>query len=220
MDNFDLRKYLAEGKLYENALSKKLKDEAKQPDSKVGASIFNKYAKKIENADKADYKKIIKAMESELISKHPDTFSGEDDIPGSFLAEGKLYEEAYNLSNDPDSNTDKYVRNHWDRILKDILRAHTDLRNTKGGENMPEKPSQRDIDRALDIFDGVVDTPFAQDIDPNVYNDFFDFYDIYLVSQAGEENTKNIAIEDFPYYGAEDVGGFNGYIKRDDLYDL
>jgi len=71
--------------LYENTLAQKLRDEAKHPDSKVGASIFNKYAKKIENADKADYKKIIKAMESELISKHPDTFSGEDDIPGSFL---------------------------------------------------------------------------------------------------------------------------------------
>jgi hypothetical protein len=26
-------------------------------------------------------------MESELISKHPNTFSGEDDIPGSFLSE-------------------------------------------------------------------------------------------------------------------------------------
>ena len=89
MNNFDLKKYLAEGKLYENVLAQKLRDEAKQPDSKVGASIFNKYAKKIENADKADYKKIIKAMESELISKHPDTFSGEDDIPGSFLSEGK-----------------------------------------------------------------------------------------------------------------------------------
>ena len=93
MDNFDLRKYLAEGRLFENTLAQKLRDEAKQPDSKVGASIFNKYAKKIENADKADYTKIIKAMESELISKHPDTFSGEDDIPGSFLSEGKLLKE-------------------------------------------------------------------------------------------------------------------------------
>ena len=86
MDNFDLKKYLAEGRLYENALAQKLRDEANHPDSKVGAAIFNKYAKKIENADKADYTKIIKTMESELISKHPDTFSGEDDIPGSFLS--------------------------------------------------------------------------------------------------------------------------------------
>ena len=31
-------------------------------------------------------------MESELISKHPNTFSGEDDIPGSFLSEDKLNE--------------------------------------------------------------------------------------------------------------------------------
>ena len=127
-----------------------------------------------------------------------------------YLAEGKLYEEAYNLSNDPDSNTDKYVRNHWDRILKDILRAHTDLRNTKGGENMPERPSQRDIDMVLFSFDGV-DDDF--EIDPNVYNDYFDFYDMYLAAQAGEENTKNIEIEDFP------VGGFYGYTKRDDLYN-
>jgi len=71
----------------ENKLAQKLRDEATQPDSKVGAAIFNKYAKKIENADKEDYKKIIKSMESELISKHPNTFSGEDDIPGSFLSE-------------------------------------------------------------------------------------------------------------------------------------
>ena len=90
---YRFRQYLAEGEIKENALAQKLKDEAKHPDSKVGAAIFNKYAKKIENADKADYKKIIKAMESELISKHPDTFSGEDDIPGSFLAEGKLLKE-------------------------------------------------------------------------------------------------------------------------------
>ena len=80
------RQYLAEGEIKENSLAQNLRDEAEHPDSKVGAAIFNKYAKKIENADKADYKKIIKAMESELISKHPDTFSGEDDIPGSFLS--------------------------------------------------------------------------------------------------------------------------------------
>jgi translation initiation factor 2B subunit (eIF-2B alpha/beta/delta family) len=85
MNNFDLTKYLAEGKLYENVLAQKLRDEATQPDSKVGAAIFNKYAKKVEKADKEDYVKLLKAMENELISKHPDTFSGEDDIPGSFL---------------------------------------------------------------------------------------------------------------------------------------
>lgn len=85
MNNFDLTKYLAEGKLYENVLAQKLRDEATQPDSKVGAATFNKYAKKVEKADKEDYVKLLKAMENELISKHPDTFSGEDDIPGSFL---------------------------------------------------------------------------------------------------------------------------------------
>lgn len=94
MDNFDLTKYLAEGRLYENALAQKLRDEAKHPDSKVGAAIFNKYAEKVEKANKEDYVKLLKGMESELIAKHPDTFSGEDDIPGSFLSnEGKLLKE-------------------------------------------------------------------------------------------------------------------------------
>jgi len=83
----NLRKYLAKGRLHENVLAQKLRDEATQPDSKVGAAIFNKYAEKVEKADKKDYYKLIKAMENELISKHPDTFSGEDDIPGSFLAD-------------------------------------------------------------------------------------------------------------------------------------
>ena len=46
MDNFDLKKYLAEGRLYENVLAQKLRDEAKHPDSKVGATILNKYAEK------------------------------------------------------------------------------------------------------------------------------------------------------------------------------
>ena len=93
MDNFDLKKYLAEGRLYENVLAQKLRDEVKHPDSKVGAAILNKYAEKVEKANKEDYVKLLKDMESELISKHPDTFSGEDDIPGSFLSEDKLNEQ-------------------------------------------------------------------------------------------------------------------------------
>ena len=93
MDNFDLKKYLAEGRLYENVLAQKLRDEAKHTDSKVGAAILNKYAEKVEKANKEDYVKLLKDMESELISKHPDTFSGEDDIPGSFLSEDKLNEQ-------------------------------------------------------------------------------------------------------------------------------
>ena len=134
-----------------------------------------------------------------------------------YLAEGKLFEEAYNIidfSEDPDSDLDGYVKNHWDIILKDILRAHTDLRNSKGGEGMPERPSQRDIDMVLGRFDGVVDTDLAQDIDPNVYEDYFDFYDMYLVTQRDEENTKDISMEDYP------EGDYSGYTKRDDLYDL
>ena len=129
-----------------------------------------------------------------------------------FLAEGVI-KEAYNLP-DSDSTTDKYVNNHWDGILKDILRAHTDLRNSKGGEGMPERPSQRDIDMVLGRFDGVVDTDLAQDIDPNVYEDYFDFYDMYLVTQRDEENTKDISVEDYP------EGDYSGYTKRDDLPNL
>tara|TARA_R100000900_G_scaffold105475_1_gene81847 strand:- start:1058 stop:1501 length:444 start_codon:yes stop_codon:yes gene_type:complete len=134
-----------------------------------------------------------------------------------YLAEGRLFEEAYNIidfSEDPDSDLEGYVKNHWDIILKDILRAHTDLRNSKGGEGMPERPSQRDIDMVLGRFDGVVDTDLAQDIDPNVYEDYFDFYDMYLVAQRDEENTKDISMEDYP------EGDYSGYTKRDDLYDL
>ena len=48
MENFDLKKYLAENRLLkENKIAQALRDEAKQPDSKVGAAIFNKYAKKL-----------------------------------------------------------------------------------------------------------------------------------------------------------------------------
>ena len=128
-----------------------------------------------------------------------------------YLAEGKLYEEAYNLP-DSDSNTDRYVNNHWVSILKDILRAHTDLRNSKGGEGMPERPSQLDIDIVLGRFDGADE---FMDVDPSVYDgDYFDFYDMYLVTQRDEENTKDISVEDYP------EGDYSGYTKRDDLPNL
>ena len=126
-----------------------------------------------------------------------------------FLAEGVIKEE-YNLP-DSDSNTDKYVNNHWDIILKDILRAHTDLRNSKGGESIPEKPSQLDIDIVLGRFDGADE---FMDVDPNVYDEYFDFYDMYLVTQRDEENTKSISDEDYP------KGNYDGYTKRDDLPKL
>ena len=127
-----------------------------------------------------------------------------------YLAEGKLLKEEYNLP-DSDSNTDKYVNNHWDIILKDILRAHTDLRNSKGGENIPERPSQLDIDIVLGRFDGADE---FTDVDPSVYEDYFDFYDMYLVTQRDEENTKSISDEDYP------KGNYDGYTKRDDLPKL
>ena len=126
-----------------------------------------------------------------------------------FLAEGVI-KEAYNLP-DSDSTTDKYVNNHWDGILKDILRAHTDLRNSKGGESIPERPSQLDIDIVLGRFDGAGE---FMDIDPNKYDEYFDFYDMYLVTQRDEENTKDISVEDYP------EGDYSGYTKRDDLPKL
>ena len=126
-----------------------------------------------------------------------------------YLTEGVI-KEAYNLP-DSDSTTDKYVNNHWDGILKDILRAHTDLRNSKGGENIPERPSQLDIDIVLGRFDGADE---FMDVDPNVYEDYFDFYDMYLVTQRDEENTKDISVEDYP------EGDYSGYTKRDDLPKL
>ena len=127
-----------------------------------------------------------------------------------YLAEGKLLKEEYNLP-DSDSTTDQYVNNHWDGILKDILRAHTDLRNSKGGESIPEKPSQLDIDIVLGRFDGAGE---FMDVDPNEYNEYFDFYDMYLVTQRDEENTKSISDEDYP------KGNYDGYTKRDDLPKL
>ena len=85
--DFDLKKYLAESKLLkENKIAQAIKDEAEQPDSKVGAAIFKRYAKKIENASKEDYRKILTSMERELIDTHPDTFDGDDDIVASFMA--------------------------------------------------------------------------------------------------------------------------------------
>ena len=126
-----------------------------------------------------------------------------------FLTEG-IIKEAYNLP-DSDSTTDKYVNNHWDGILKDILRAHTDLRNSKGGESIPERPSQLDIDIVLGRFDGADE---FTDVDPSVYEEYFDFYDMYLVTQRDEENTKDISVEDYP------EGDYSGYTKRDDLPKL
>ena len=127
-----------------------------------------------------------------------------------YLAEGRLLKEEYNLP-DSDSTTDKYVNNHWDSILKDILRAHTDLRNSKGGESIPERPSQLDIDIVLGRFDGADE---FTDVDPSVYEEYFDFYDMYLVTQRDEENTKSISDEDYP------KGNYDGYTKRDDLPKL
>ena len=87
MENFDLQKYLAEGKLLKEdintrAIAQALRDEATQPDSAVAKDIFLKYADAVENPTMS----LLKMMENELISKHPDTFSGEDDIVGSFMS--------------------------------------------------------------------------------------------------------------------------------------
>ena len=87
MNNLDLKKYLAEGKLLKEEtnpreIAQRLRDEAEQPDSSIGREIFLKYANEMEQA--VPY--LLRRMESELIDKFPETFSGEDDIVGSFMA--------------------------------------------------------------------------------------------------------------------------------------
>ena len=72
-------------------LAKLLRDEADQPDNKVGKDIMLKYAAQAEKTDVKDIKSLLGKLEDELIDKHPDTFSGEDDIVGSFLSTSKNY---------------------------------------------------------------------------------------------------------------------------------
>ena len=72
-------------------LAKLLRDEADQPDNKVGRDIMLKYAAQAEKTDVKDIKSLLGKLEDELIAKHPDTFSGEDDIVGSFLSTSKNY---------------------------------------------------------------------------------------------------------------------------------
>ena len=72
-------------------LAKLLRDEADQPDNKVGKSIFLKYAAQAEKTDVKSIRSLLQKLEDELIGKHPDTFSGEDDIVGSFLSVSKNY---------------------------------------------------------------------------------------------------------------------------------
>ena len=94
------RQFLAEGLVNENQmknLAKLLRDEADQPDNEVGKDIFLKYAAQAEKTDVKDIRSLLQKLEDELIGKHPDTFSGEDDIVGSFLSVSKNYlnEQAY-----------------------------------------------------------------------------------------------------------------------------
>ena len=83
------REFLKEDQM--KSLAKLLRDEADQPDNKVGKSIFLKYAAQAEKTDVKDIKSLLGKLEDELIGKHPDTFSGEDDIVGSFLSVSKNY---------------------------------------------------------------------------------------------------------------------------------
>ena len=70
-------------------LAQLLRGEATQPDSKVAASIFKKYATCAEKTDVKQIRTLLKQLEDELIDKHPDVFSGGDDIVGSFLSTSK-----------------------------------------------------------------------------------------------------------------------------------
>ena len=88
------RQFLAEGFVNENQmknLAQLLRDEADQPDNKVGKDIMLKYAAQAEKTDVKDIRSLLQKLEDELIGKHPDTFSGEDDIVGSFLSTSKNY---------------------------------------------------------------------------------------------------------------------------------
>ena len=83
------RKFLNEDQM--KNLAKLLRDEADQPDNKVGKDIMLKYAAQAEKTDVKDIKSLLKKLEDELIDKHPDRFSGDDDIVGSFLSVSKNY---------------------------------------------------------------------------------------------------------------------------------
>ena len=88
------RQFLAEGFVNENQmknLAQLLRDEADQPDNKVGKDIMLKYAAQAEKTDVKNIRALLQKLEDELIGKHPDTFSGEDDIVGSFLSTSKNY---------------------------------------------------------------------------------------------------------------------------------
>ena len=118
MNDFDLRKYLVDNRLLkENKIAQAIRDEAEQEDSKVGAAIFKKYAKKIESASKEDYRKILTSMERELIDTHPDTFDGDDDIVASFMAlsENKLLKEA-EYTEFVDDGENQYIDLDYDNI--------------------------------------------------------------------------------------------------------
>ena len=107
-------------KYKENKIAQAIRDEAEQEDSKVGAAIFKKYAKKIESAPEEDYRKILTSMERELIDTHPDTFDGDDDIVASFmaLAEGKLEERETEFTRNRPARIDQFI-SELDNLLDD-----------------------------------------------------------------------------------------------------
>ena len=167
MNDFDLKKYLAENRLLkENKIAQAIRDEAEHPDSKVGAAIFNKYAKKIESAPKEDYRKILTSMETELINKHPDTFDGDDDIVASFMAlsENKLLKEA-NYTRLEDDGEKKYIDLDYDNIrayiagkkgqdfADDFIDGYNDefYENVVRFLNKTKKPTDKEVTDFIDI---------------------------------------------------------------------
>ena len=119
------RQFLAEGLVNENQmknLAKLLRDEADQPDNKVGKNIFLKYAAQAEKTDVKDIKSLLQKLEDELIDKHPDTFSGEDDIVGSFLSTSKNY------------TAEGYINENVEKIFKDTYDGYADGFSDDPGE--------------------------------------------------------------------------------------
>ena len=100
-------------------LAKLLRDEADQPDNKVGKSIFLKYAAQAEKTDVKDIKSLLRKLEDELIDKHPDTFSGEDDIVGSFLSTSRQF-----LKENEDDGYDRASKELFDMTWDEVRREN------------------------------------------------------------------------------------------------
>ena len=129
-------------------LAKLLRDEADQPDNKVGKSIFLKYAAQAEKTDVKDIKSLLRKLEDELIDKHPDTFSGEDDIVGSFLSTSRQF-----LNENEDDGYDRASKELFD-MTWDEVRRENDPRMRQAVHDEVQKDDDTYIDDVQEAEDG------------------------------------------------------------------